>query len=178
MLAYMGEMEGLGVTLFPQVEDERHGKISSSRIRAALREGRPDEAADLLGHYWTLESRVEHGDKRGRLIGVPTANMHIDGYLAPAFGIYAVRVTIMDGDVPASRHVGVANCGIRPMFEVPSPLLEAHLFDFDGDLYGKHLAVELVAYLRPELKFADIEALKAQIELDAEAARKALQNRT
>ena len=174
MLAYMGEMEGLGVTVFPAVEDERHGKISSSRIRAALREGRPEEAAQLLGHCWTMESRVEHGDGRGRQIGVPTANMRIVGYLAPAFGVYAVRVTIMEGDVPAGRHDGVANCGIRPMFEVPAPLLEAHLFDFDGDLYGKHLAVELVAYLRPEAKFPDIESLKSQIAADIQAASVAL----
>jgi riboflavin kinase / FMN adenylyltransferase len=171
MLAYMGEVEGLGVTVFPAVEDERHGKISSTRIRTALKAGRPEEAAQLLGHDWTIESRVEHGDGRGRQIGVPTANMRIVGYLAPAFGVYAVRVTIMDGDVPAARHDGVANCGIRPMFEVPSPLLEAHLFDFDGDLYGKHLAVELAAYLRPEAKLPDLETLKSQIAADIAAAR-------
>ena len=174
LLAYMGEMEGLGVTIFPPVEDERHGKISSSRIRLALRNGRPDEAAALLGHYWTIESRVEHGDGRGRLIGVPTANMRIDGYLAPAFGIYAVRATIMEDDKPVGRYDGVASFGIRPMFEVPQPLLEAWLFDFSGDLYGKHLAVELVAYLRPEAKFAGIDALKKQITADTEAARAAL----
>jgi riboflavin kinase/FMN adenylyltransferase len=174
VLGYMGEMEGLGVIVFRPVEDERHGKISSSRIRAALKEGRPLEAAQLLGHYWTAESRVEHGDKRGRLIGTPTANMTIDGYLAPAFGVYAVRATIIEDDRPAGRYEGVANFGIRPMFEVPTPLLETWLFDFAGDLYGKHLAVELVAYLRPEAKFPDLESLKAQIEQDAQAARLAL----
>jgi riboflavin kinase/FMN adenylyltransferase len=174
VLGYMGEMEGLGVNVFPPVEDERHGKISSSRIRLALKEGRPDEAAALLGHVWTIESRVEHGDGRGRTIGVPTANMHIEGYLAPAFGVYAVRATVMEGDVPAGRYDGVANFGIRPMFEVPRPLLETHLFQFSGNLYGKHLAVELVAYLRPEAKFGDLDALKKQITADAEAARHAL----
>ena len=174
MLAYMGEMEGLGTIVFPPVEDERHGKISSSRIRTALKSGRPDEAADLLGHYWTIESRVEHGDKRGRLIGVPTANMRIDGYLAPAFGIYAVRATVIEDDKPVGRYDGVASFGIRPMFEVETPLFETWLFDFDGDLYGKHLAVELVAYLRQEAKFADLEDLKKQITADAEAARAAL----
>jgi riboflavin kinase/FMN adenylyltransferase len=174
VLAYMGEMEGLGVTVFSPIEDERHGKISSSRIRAALKSGRPEEATQLLGHSWTIESRVEHGDGRGRTIGVPTANMHIDGYLAPAFGVYAVRATVMDDDRPASCHDGVANFGIRPMFEVEQPLIETYLFDFSGDLYGKHLAVEFVAYLRPEEKFPDLGALKKQIERDVEAARAAL----
>lgn len=174
MLGYMGEMEGLGVVVFPPVEDEQHGKISSSRIRAALKNGRPDEATDLIGHYWTIESRVEHGDKRGRLIGVPTANMRIGGYLAPAFGVYAVRATVIEDDKPVGRYDGVANFGIRPMFEVETPLFETWLFDFEGDLYGKHLAVELVAYLRPEMKFADLDALKKQIDADAETAREAL----
>jgi riboflavin kinase/FMN adenylyltransferase len=174
VLAYMGEMEGLGVTIFPPVEDERHGKISSSRIRTALKEGRPEEAAQLLGHCWMIESRVEHGDGRGRTVGVPTANMHIDGYLAPAFGVYAVRGTVMDGDTPAGRYDGVASFGIRPMFEVARPLFETHLFDFSGDLYGRHLAVELVAYLRREEQFADLESLRRQIDADIEAARSAL----
>ncbi|HEY2447056.1 MAG TPA: bifunctional riboflavin kinase/FAD synthetase [Rhizomicrobium sp.] len=177
VLAYMGEMEGLGVTIFQPVEDERHGKISSSRIREALKGGRPDEAARLLGHYWTVESRVEHGDERGRTIGIPTANMHIHGYLAPAFGVYAVRVTIMEDDRPAGTYEAVANLGIRPMFEVQKPLLETWLFDFSGDLYGKHLAVEFVAWLRPEARFADLGALKSQIEADAQGAREALKNR-
>lgn len=174
VLAYMGEMEGLGVTIFPPVEDERHGKISSTRIRTALKEGRPREAADLLGHDWTIESRVEHGDGRGRKIGFPTANMRIDGYLAPAFGVYAVRATIMEDDRPAGRFDGVANLGIRPMFESPVPLLETWLFDFSGGLYGRHMAVELVDYLRPEATFGSLEALKQQIERDAKAARAVL----
>ncbi|HEX3431825.1 MAG TPA: bifunctional riboflavin kinase/FAD synthetase [Rhizomicrobium sp.] len=170
VLAYMGEMEGFGVTIFSPVEDERHGKISSSRIRKALKEARPREAADLLGHFWTIESRVEHGDGRGRAIGIPTANMRIDGYLVPAFGVYAVRATIMEEDRPAGCFDGVANLGIRPMFESPVPLLETWLFDFSGDLYGKHLAVELVEYLRPEARFDNMEALKVQIEADAKRA--------
>jgi len=174
LLSYMGEMEDLGVIIFPPVEDERHGKISSSRIRKALKDARPGEAADLLGRHWTIESRVEHGDGRGRTIGVPTANMRIDGYLAPAFGVYAVRATVMEDDKPAGRFDGVANLGIRPMFESAVPLLEAWLFDFSGDLYGRHLAVELVDYLRPEARFDGLEALKKQIEVDAKAARAVL----
>jgi riboflavin kinase/FMN adenylyltransferase len=174
VLAYMGEMEGLGVTTYPPVEDERHGKISSSRIRKALKEARPREAADLLGHFWTIESRVEHGDGRGRAIGVPTANMRIDGYLAPAFGVYAVRATIMEDDKPVGKFDGVANLGVRPMFESPMPLLETWLFDFSGDLYGKHLAIEVVEYLRPEARFDSLASLKFQIEADAQAARNRL----
>jgi riboflavin kinase/FMN adenylyltransferase len=170
----MGEMEGFGVTVFEPVVDEAHGKISSTQIRDALKAGEPEEAARLLGHWWTVEARVEHGDKRGRTIGFPTTNMRLDDYLKPAFGVYAVRVTIMEDDKPTGRHDGVANLGIRPMYETPTPLLETYLFDFAGDLYGKHLAVQLVAYLRPEAMLPDLEALKAQIAADADAARRAL----
>ena len=100
--------------------------------------------------------------------------MRWEGSLAPAFGVYAVRAMLMDGDEPGPRYDGVANFGIRPMFEIPAPLLETYLFDFSGDLYGKHMAVELIAYLRPEAKFDSLEALKTQIAKDMEAARDAL----
>jgi riboflavin kinase/FMN adenylyltransferase len=173
-LSYMGEMEGFGVTVFGPVARAGLGKISSTQIRDALKEGRPEEAASLLGHWWTVEARVEHGAKRGRQIGVPTANMRLDDYLKPAFGIYAVRATIFEEDKIISRHDGVANWGIVPMFESPEPLLETFLFDYSGDLYGKHLAVELVSYLRPEAKFDSLDALKAQIAADEAAARRAL----
>ena len=174
MLAYMGEMEGFGVSVVEPVADDTHGKISSTRIREALKSGRPEEAARLLGHYWTIEARVEHGDKRGRTIGVPTANMRLTDCVKPAYGVYAVRATIMEDDEPAGTYGGVANFGIRPMFETPTPLLESWLFDFDGDLYGKHLAVELIAYLRPEAHFDNLETLKKQIAADADAALIAL----
>ncbi len=176
VLAYMGEMEGFGVHIFEAVLAEGHDKVSSTRIREALKAGRPQEAARLLGHWWTIEARVEHGDKRGRAIGFPTANMRIDHFLRPAFGVYAVRATIVEDEKILGRYEGVANFGIRPMFETPTPLLETYLFDFAGDLYGKHLAVELVAYLRPEAKLEHIEALKAQITADCRAARDALKN--
>jgi riboflavin kinase/FMN adenylyltransferase len=174
VLSYMGEMEGFGVTVFEPVAAEGQDKISSSRIRDALKAGRPEEAAHLLGHWWAVEARVEHGDKRGRTIGFPTANMRLDHTLKPAYGVYAVRATIIEDDKPAGTFDGVANFGIRPMFEIDVPLLETYLFDFDGDLYGKHLAVELVAYLRPEAKLAGLDALKAQIAVDSAAARAAL----
>lgn len=174
LLSYMGEMEGFGVTLFDPVLAEDGEKISSTEIRDALKAGRPDEAARLLGHYWSVEARVEHGDKRGRTIGFPTANMKLDDCLKPAFGIYAVRARIIEDDSVVSTHDGVASFGIRPMYEVDTPLLETFLFDFDGDLYGKHLAVDLIAYLRPEAKLETLEALKAQIAIDSDAARKVL----
>ena len=176
-LAHMGEMEGFFVTCFDMVAvdaplpDQKSEKISSTRIRAALADARPRDAARLLGRFWAVEARVEHGDARGRTMGFPTANMHLGHCFAPAFGVYAVRVTIMEGDIAGARHDGVANFGIRPMYEISIPLMEAHLFDFDGDLYGKHLSVELIEYIRPEAKFANLDALIAQIRADAAKAR-------
>jgi riboflavin kinase / FMN adenylyltransferase len=172
-LAHMGEIEGFGVCVFDMVTTDG-AKISSTRIREALLAAKPEEAASLLGRWWAIEARVEHGDKRGRTMGFPTANMHLGHCLAPAFGVYAVRVTIMDNEKPVSRHDGVANFGIRPMYQTQVPLMEAHLFDFDGDLYGKHLMVELIAYIRPEAKFADLDTLIVQIGLDAQKARQIL----
>lgn len=171
VLSYMGEMEGFGVHVFAPVLAGGDAKISSTRIRDALKDGRPEEAAKLLGHWWAIEARVEHGDKRGRTIGFPTANMRLEHFIKPAFGVYAVRVTIFEDDKPVGYHDGVANLGIRPMFETPIPHLETFLFDFSGDLYGKHLAVALIGYIRPEAKLAGLDALKAQIALDCEAAR-------
>jgi riboflavin kinase/FMN adenylyltransferase len=173
VLSYMGSMEGFGVEIFKPVAEGAE-KISSTQIRDALKQGRPDEAARLLGHYWSVEARVEHGDKRGRTIGVPTSNMRLVDCLQPAFGVYAVRASVLEDERVVSRHLGVANFGVRPMFETPAPLLETWLLDFDGDLYGKHLSVELVSYLRPEMNLPDLDALKAQISADAMAARAAL----
>jgi riboflavin kinase/FMN adenylyltransferase len=170
VLSYMGEMEGFGVEVFDPVKAGGE-KISSTQIREALKAGRPEDAARLLGHWWSVEGRVEHGEKRGRTIGVPTANMRLDDCLKPAFGVYAVRATLYEDDRAVLTRDGVANFGIRPMFETDVPLLETWLFDFDGDLYGKHLAVELIAYLRPEAKFDGLDALKAQIAKDADDAR-------
>jgi riboflavin kinase/FMN adenylyltransferase len=170
VLAYMGEMEGFGVTVFRAVAEDGD-KISSSKVRAALKAGRPDEAARLLGHRWSVEGHVAHGDKRGRSLGFPTANLKLEHTLQPAFGVYAVRAR-RPGE--AQIYGGVANFGIRPMFQVPSPLLEVHLFDFDGDLYGELLHVELVAYLRGEQDFPDLPALTTQMTQDAENARRIL----
>jgi len=174
MLAYMGEMEGFGVTIFDPVIAHGDDKISSTEIRDALKAGKPDIAARLLGHHWSVEARVEHGDKRGRTIGYPTANMKLTDVMKPAFGVYAVRANVLEDDHVASTHGGVANFGIRPMFETEVPLLETFLFDFSGDLYGKHMQVELIAYLRPEAKFDSVDALIAQMNMDADAARAVL----
>ena len=171
VLSYMGEMEGFGTVIYNPVQTRRGEKISSTLIREALRAGQPEEAARLLGHPFAVEGRVEHGDRRGNTIGYPTANMHFESYVHPAFGIYAVRAAILEDDKVVSRHDGVANLGIRPMFKTDVPILETFLFDYSGDLYGKHLMVELIAYLRPEAKFDGVEALKAQIAKDVEAAK-------
>ena len=170
VLSYMGEMEGFGVTVFELASGGDEQKISSTRIREALKAGRPEEAARLLGHWWALEGHVAAGDGRGRGIGFPTANLKLDHSLEPAFGIYAVRATVDE----KRTYDGVASFGIRPMFEVKQPLLEVHLFDFAGDLYGKHLAVQLIAYLRPEQKFDSLDALTAQMTKDAAEARNIL----
>jgi riboflavin kinase/FMN adenylyltransferase len=173
-LAYMGEMEGFSVTAFDTVTASGDEKISSTLIRRLLKEARPEEAARLLGRPWAIEARVEHGDARGREMGFPTANMHLGHCLAPAFGVYAVRVNILEGDRAVARHDGVANFGIRPMYQVEVPLMETHLFDFEGDLYGKYLSVELIRYIRPEAKFASLSELIAQIGADAAKAREIL----
>ena len=168
-----GARHGFSVTPFHTVlaGGGKSEKISSTRIREALQAAHPLEAAKLLGRHWAVEARVEHGDKRGRTMGFPTANMHLGHCLAPAFGVYAVRAAVLDNDTVVERHDGVANFGIRPMYQVATPLMETHLFDFDGDLYGRHLSVELVDYIRPETRFSGLPALVAQIADDAQAAR-------
>ncbi len=169
-----GVQHGFSVTPFHTVLATAGEKISSTRIREALKAARPGEAARLLGRHWAVEARVEHGDGRGRTMGFPTANMHLGHCLAPAFGVYAVRAAIVENDQVIARHDGVANFGIRPMYQVTVPLMETHLFDFDGDLYGKHLSVELVDYVRPEASFSGLPALIAQIAEDCQTARQIL----
>ena len=144
---------------------------ASAQVRKALQEGRPEEVAQFLGRYWSVQAPVEHGDAHGRTMGFPTANMHLDDIDFLAFGIYAVRVSILEGGRAVERHDGVANFGIRPMYRTTKPLMEAHLFDFSGDLYGKILSVELVAWLRAEAAFSSLEALIVQIAADAAQAR-------
>lgn len=144
---------------------------SSTGVREALKAGDPEGAARILGRPFAIDGRVRRGDARGRTIGFPTANLELDGYMPPAFGVYAVRVFgARDGAVS-----GVANLGVRPTIGGdPAPRLEVHLFDFAGDLYGKRLVVELIAFLRAERKFSGLDELKAQIARDADSARAAL----
>lgn len=146
---------------------------TAARLAAALAEGRASEAPLLLGRYWTVTARVEHGDKRGRTMGFPTANMHLEE-AGLAFGIYAVRAQIATDERAGAWIDGVANYGVRPMYRIARPLMEVHLFDFDGDLYGRELTVELVAWLRPEAAFNGLDALIAQIAADAAHARQVL----
>lgn len=141
--------------------------VSSTRIREALRDGRPRDAARLLTRPFAIEGVVQHGDKLGRTIGYPTANLDLGKYLRPAYGIYAVRGRLADGRVLA----GAANLGVRPTFDPPKELLEPYFFDFSGDLYGQCLEVELVDYLRPEAKFDSLDALTAQMDADCARAR-------
>ena len=162
---------GFGVTAMPPVVDPSGEVYSSTRVRTHLSRGEPGKAAHVLGRYWEIEGAVVPGDRRGRVIGFPTANVALGDYLRPAYGIYAVRVTTPDG-----IHDGVANLGIRPMWQTEEPMLEAHLFGFSGDLYGKVIRVQLVEFIRAEAKFDGVEALVAQIGVDAENARNALVN--
>jgi riboflavin kinase / FMN adenylyltransferase len=141
--------------------------ISSSRIRRALAAGDCATATRLLTRPYTIEGTVQHGAKLGRTIGYPTANLDMGNYLRPRYGIYAVRVRLADGRVID----GAANLGIRPSFDPPKELLEAYLFDFDETLYDQVIAVELIAFLRPEAKFDTLEALTAQMDKDCAEAR-------
>ena len=155
-----------------EVAGDEEGPFSSTRVRDAIAAGEVERAAHVLGRPHALTGMVEHGDARGRTIGFPTANLGGVAEMLPAHGVYAVRVT-RDGE-GATTNGGVMNIGVRPTVDGLSLRIEAHLFDFDADLYGERLRVDLVARLRGEQKFAGIDELKAQIAKDAEAARKAL----
>jgi riboflavin kinase/FMN adenylyltransferase len=169
VLSDLGEHNGFSVETVAPVEQDGTS-VSSSRIRALLQAGDPREAARLLTRPFAIEGVVEHGDKIGRTIGYPTANISLGSYLRPAYGIYAVR-----GRLPGGRVLqGAANLGIRPSFDPPRELLEAYFFDFSGDLYGQTIEVELIAYLRPEAKFDTLEALTAQMDEDCARARATL----
>jgi len=169
LLTRMGADLGFDVTV---VDPVSHDDVaySSTQVRTCLREGKPDEAAELMGHWWRVEGRVELGDQRGRTIGFPTANVHWDGYLEPKLGVYAVRAFVEEGPLMGT-YDGVANLGMRPTFDKTQLSFEVHLFNFDGDLYGQHLGIDLVSFIRPEHKFDGIDALKAQIAADGETAR-------
>ena len=147
---------------------------SSSAIRNFLRDGAPEQAAKLMGHAFAIEAEVQQGDQRGRTIGFATANMPLDDYVLPKFGVYAVRADILDGAFAGQVLTGVANLGMRPTVGTDKPRLESHFFDFEGDLYGAILRVSLLHFIRPEQKFDGLDALKAQITIDSAQAREML----
>jgi riboflavin kinase/FMN adenylyltransferase len=169
LLAALGAELGFSVDTVAPVQDAA-GAISSSRIRDALRAGNPREAAALLTRPFAIQGIVEPGAKLGRELGYPTANLRLGNYLRPRYGIYAVRGRLQDGRLVD----GVANLGIRPSIDPPVELLEPYFFDFSGDLYGQTIEVELIEFLRDEAKYDSLDALKAAIAADCDAARTAL----
>ncbi|ANP38185.1 riboflavin kinase/FMN adenylyltransferase [Phaeobacter gallaeciensis] len=173
-LIRFGKDLGFGVTIAPLMEYSEH-TVSSTAIRQALSDGRPRDAAAMLGHWHRIEGTVIGGEQRGRDLGFPTANMSIDGLHPPAFGVYAVLVDVLDGPHKGSYH-GAASVGVRPMFDGDHPNIETFLFDFTGDLYGATLSVGLVEYLRPEMTFDGLEGLIAQMDADCAKARDILAN--
>jgi len=166
--AFGAEM-GFGVTVAQLLEGEA-GQVSSTAIRRALSDGDPRAAATMLGHWHRIDGPVVGGEQRGRTLGYPTANMSIEGLHPPKFGVYAVLVDVLDGPHKGQYH-GAASLGLRPMFHGEGPNLETFLFDFSGDLYGAHLSVGLVEYLRPEETFDGLDAFIAQMDADCARAR-------
>ena len=169
VLAELGAAAGLGVRAIGPVA-EGGEVVSSSRIREALQAGDCETAARLLTRPFAIRATVSHGDKVGRKLGYPTANLPLGSYLRPRYGVYAVTGRLPDGTMLK----GAANLGVRPQFDPPKELLEPHFLDFDGDLYGQEIEVAFHRFLRPEAKFASLEALTEQIERDCAAAREAL----
>ena len=167
-LAEQGARLGFSVDVVPPLEDEGR-PVSSGAVRNALNQGRVVEAAELLGTPWFVSGEVIHGDKRGRDLGFPTANLRLDPSCGLKHGIYAVRAAIAD-----QMRDGVASFGRRPTFDDGAPLLEVHLFDFDGDLYGQHMDVVFIGWLRHEQKFETVEHLTNAMKADAAQARDAL----
>ena len=167
LLEQLGREVGIATRAVPPVMDDG-APISSSRVREALRIGDPQEAARLLTRPFAIRGVVEHGDKRGRTIGFPTANLHIEHYLRPKYGIYAVTGRIL---ATGQELTGAANIGVRPQFTPPKELLEPYFFDFSGDLYGQEIEVAFHHFLRPEARFDSLEALVTQMEKDCADAR-------
>ena len=167
-LAAQGAKLGFAVDVVPRFEDAGR-PVRSGPIRAALAAGRVAEASELLGYPWFVSAEVVHGDKRGRELGYPTANLRVDPACGLAHGIYAVRVGIGE-----RRYDGVASFGRRPMFDQGTVLLEVFLFDFSGDLYGKVIDIAFIDWIRPELKLDSVEALVRRMDEDSRLARAAL----
>lgn len=172
-LEALGRQLGFGVTILPMLS-EGELRLSSTAIRTALTEGRPRDAERMLGHWHRIEGQVLHGERRGRTLGFPTANMDLSGLHLPRFGVYAVLCDILTGPRAGETHAGAASIGVRPTFGVNAPNLETFLFDFNGDLYDQHLSVALIEFLRPETSFLCANQLVIQMEQDEAEARRIL----
>lgn len=166
-LETLGAEVGIAARAVPPVMDGG-APVSSSRIRRALQEGDCETATRLLTRPFAMRGVVQHGDKVGRTIGYPTANLTLENYLRPRFGIYAVTGRVLS---TGQELKGAANIGVRPTFDPPKELLEPHFFDFAGDLYGQEIEVAFHRFLRPEAKFDGLEALQAQMAKDCDEAR-------
>lgn len=171
-LKSLSESHGIAVTIADLIKSNDLD-ISSTAIRTALSDGRPRDAAAMLGHWHRIEAEVIHGEKRGRELGYPTANMALEGLHLPKFGVYAVKVDVLTGPQTGS-YLGAASLGVRPMFGVNTPNLETYLLDFKGDLYGQQLSVALIDYLRPEMRFDGLPALMDQMARDVAQSRAVL----
>jgi riboflavin kinase/FMN adenylyltransferase len=169
VLKLLGQANRISVEAVAAVDEDGEA-ISSSRIREALTAGDCRTATMLLTRPFTVEGAVIHGDKNGRELGYPTANIEMGNYLRPRYGVYAVKGRLGDGRVLN----GAANMGVRPQFDPPKELLEPYFFDFSGDLYGQTIEVELISFIRPERKFDGLDALTAQMDLDCAEARRRL----
>ncbi len=174
-LRRFGDDLGFGVTVAPLLE-AYESAVSSTAIRRALSEGRPADAAAMLGHWHRFEGPVITGEQRGRDLGFPTANLDISGLHLPKFGVYAVEIDILTGPHTGS-YLGAASLGTRPMFGENAPNLETFIFDFSGDIYGAHISVAMVEYLREEAVFDGLDAFISQMHADCDAARAALGRR-
>ena len=174
-LGQLGPELGIRVVIIPQVRAGGRD-VSSTRIRESLQAGAVEDAAISLGRPYAVWGRVVHGDHRGRTLGFPTVNLELENELVPAFGVYATHVRLFEGDQLADRSfASVTNVGTRPTFEPGRVLCEAHLLDFEGDLYGRRLALSFVSRIRDERRFPDLDALARQIGEDAARARQLLQ---
>ncbi|MBG78409.1 MAG: bifunctional riboflavin kinase/FMN adenylyltransferase [Alphaproteobacteria bacterium] len=162
---------GIHVTIIDELQQDGGDALSSSAVRQLLRHGDIEKANHILGWDWEIQGQVVKGDQRGRELGYPTANLKLGETIHPAYGIYAAQVCVQGED---EWHKSAVNIGIRPMFEVPVAQVEAHILDFDRDIYDKILRVRLVKRLRGEAKFDSLEALIEQIEKDCEQTRSVL----
>jgi riboflavin kinase/FMN adenylyltransferase len=175
LLTQFGGRHGFGVTSVAAAKSGDGPAYSSTLVREQLKDGKPAAAAATLGRPWEIEGRVEHGDARGRQLGFPTANIALGEFMEPKLGVYAVMAADDSSETP-EWIAGVANLGMRPTVGGTRVQLEVHLFDFAGDLYGKHLRVALIEFIRPEMKFNGLDALKAQISADSADARRRLKD--